>query len=77
MILPVGASSVREAVRYGSEVFHTLKKRLKDAGHNTNVGDEGGFAPNLKNAQAALDFIMESIEKAGFKPGEDIALGLD
>jgi len=77
MILPVGASSVREAVRYGSEVFHTLKKRLKDAGHNTNIGDEGGFAPNLKNAQAALDFIMESIEKAGFKPGEDIALGLD
>ncbi|MBB5701834.1 enolase [Ochrobactrum daejeonense] len=77
MILPVGASSIREAVRYGSEVFHTLKKRLKDAGHNTNVGDEGGFAPNLKNAQAALDFIMESIEKAGFKPGEDIALGLD
>ena len=77
MILPVGASSVREAVRYGSEVFHTLKKRLKDAGHNINVGDEGGFAPNLKNAQAALDFIMESIEKAGFKPGEDIALGLD
>ncbi|AIB20678.1 Enolase [Brucella suis bv. 2] len=77
MILPVGATSIREAVRYGSEVFHTLKKRLKDAGHNTNVGDEGGFAPNLKNAQAALDFIMESIEKAGFKPGEDIALGLD
>lgn len=77
MILPVGATSIREAVRYGSEVFHTLKKRLKDAGHNTNVGDEGGFAPNLKNAQAALVFIMESIEKAGFKPGEDIALGLD
>ncbi|AHA99387.1 MULTISPECIES: phosphopyruvate hydratase [Brucella] len=77
MILPVGATSIREAVRYGSEVFHTLKKRLKDTGHNTNVGDEGGFAPNLKNAQAALDFIMESIEKAGFKPGEDIALGLD
>ncbi|ENT57613.1 enolase [Brucella suis F8/06-1] len=77
MILPVGATSIREAVRYGSEVFHTLKKRLKDGGHNTNVGDEGGFAPNLKNAQAALDFIMESIEKAGFKPGEDIALGLD
>lgn len=77
MILPVGASSIREAVRYGSEVFHTLKKRLQKAGHNTNVGDEGGFAPNLKNAQAALDFIVESIEKAGFKPGEDIALGLD
>ncbi|MBV2144579.1 phosphopyruvate hydratase [Falsochrobactrum sp. TDYN1] len=77
MILPVGAPSFREAVRYGAEVFHTLKKRLKDAGHNTNVGDEGGFAPNLKNAQAALDFVMESIEKAGFKPGEDIAIGLD
>lgn len=77
MILPVGASSIREAVRYGAEVFHTLKKRLKDAGHNTNVGDEGGFAPNLKSAQAALDFIMESIVQAGFKPGEDIALGLD
>jgi enolase len=77
MILPIGASSFAEAVRYGSEVFHTLKKRLKDAGHNTNVGDEGGFAPNLKTAQHALDFIMESIEKAGFKPGEEIALGLD
>ncbi|PSH69358.1 phosphopyruvate hydratase [Phyllobacterium brassicacearum] len=77
MILPVGASSIAEAVRYGSEVFHTLKKRLKDAGHNTNVGDEGGFAPNLKTAQAALDFIVESIEQAGFKPGEEIAIGLD
>jgi enolase len=64
-------------VRWGSEVFHTLKKGLKDAGHNTNVGDEGGFAPNLKSAQAALDFIMGSIEKAGFKPGEEVALGLD
>ncbi|MEP7455553.1 phosphopyruvate hydratase [Phyllobacterium sp. SB3] len=77
MILPVGASSLAEAVRYGSEVFHTLKKRLKDAGHNTNVGDEGGFAPNLKSAEEALDFIVESIEKAGFKPGEEIAIGLD
>jgi enolase len=77
MIMPVGASSVREAVRWGSEVFHTLKKDLKDAGHNTNVGDEGGFAPNLKSAQAALDFVMASIEKAGFKPGEEIALALD
>ncbi|GGA85623.1 enolase [Brucella endophytica] len=77
MILPVGASSLRDAVRYGAEVFHTLKKRLKDAGHNTNVGDEGGFAPNLKSAEAALDFIVESIEKAGFKPGEEIAIGLD
>src|SRR5215813_9048814 len=74
MIVPVGAPSLAEAVRYGSEVFHTLKKRLKDAGHNTNVGDEGGFAPNLKTAQAALDFIVESIEQAGFKPGEDMAI---
>ena len=77
MILPVGASSIREAVQCGSEIFHTLKKRLKDAGHNTNVGDEGGFAPNLKSAQAALDFVMESIEKAGYTPGEQVALGLD
>ncbi len=77
MIMPVGAPSLREAVRWGSEVFHTLRRRLKDAGHNTNVGDEGGFAPNLKSAPQALDFIMESIEKAGYKPGEDVALGLD
>ncbi len=77
MILPVGAPSLRDAVRWGSEIFHTLKKRLKDAGHNTNVGDEGGFAPNLKNAQAALDFVVGSIEKAGFKPGEEVAIGLD
>ena len=77
MIMPVGAPTFREAVRWGSEVFHTLKKGLKDAGHNTNVGDEGGFAPNLKSAQAALDFVMASIEKAGFKPGKDVALALD
>jgi enolase len=77
MILPVGASSFAEGLRYGAEVFHTLKSELKKAGHNTNVGDEGGFAPNLKSAPSALDFIMESIEKAGFKPGEDVALGLD
>jgi len=77
MILPVGAANFREAVRYGAEVFHTLKKRLKDAGYNTNVGDEGGFAPDLKSAEAALDFIVESIEQAGFRPGKDIALGLD
>jgi enolase len=61
----------------GSEIFHTLKKRLKDAGHNTNVGDEGGFAPNLKSAEDALDFIMSSIEKAGFKPGVDVGIALD
>ncbi len=77
MIMPVGASSLREAVRWGAEIFHTLKKGLKEAGHNTNVGDEGGFAPNLKSAQAALDFIMGSIEKAGYKPGEQVALALD
>jgi enolase len=77
MILPVGAGNIREAVRMGSEVFHTLKKDLKQAGHNTGVGDEGGFAPNLKNAEAALDFIMASITRAGFKPGEDMFLGLD
>ena len=77
MIMPVGAPTLRDAVRWGSEIFHTLKKGLKDAGHKTNVGDEGGFAPNLKNAQAALDFVMQSIEKAGYKPGEDVAIALD
>jgi enolase len=77
MIMPVGAPTFRDAVRWGSEIFHTLKKSLKDAGHNTNVGDEGGFAPNLKNAQAALDFVMQSIEKAGYKPGDDVAIALD
>ena len=61
----------------GAEIFHTLKKALKDAGHNTNVGDEGGFAPNLPSAEAALDFVMKSIEKAGYKPGEDVVLALD
>ncbi|MDZ4086725.1 MAG: phosphopyruvate hydratase [Tabrizicola sp.] len=77
MIMPVGASDIREAVRMGSEVFHTLKKELSAAGHNTNVGDEGGFAPNLNSARDALDFILKSIEKAGYKPGEDIYLALD
>jgi enolase len=77
MILPVGAPSLAEAVRMGAEVFHTLKKALKDAGHNTNVGDEGGFAPNLPSAEAALDFIMKSIEQAGYKPGTDMVIGLD
>ena len=61
----------------GVEVFHTLKKALHDAGHNTNVGDEGGFAPNLKSADEALAFVMKAIEKAGYKPGEDVALALD
>ncbi|WP_455873052.1 phosphopyruvate hydratase [Rhizobium yanglingense] len=77
MIMPVGADSIREAVRMGSEVFHVLKKELSAQGHNTNVGDEGGFAPGLKSAPEALDFIMKSIEKAGYKPGDDICLGLD
>ena len=77
MIMPVGAPTVADAIRYGSEVFQALKKQLKDAGHNTNVGDEGGFAPNLKSAEAALDFIMKAIEKAGFKPGVDVVLALD
>lgn len=77
MILPIGADTFRDAVRMGSEVFHVLKKELASQGHNTNVGDEGGFAPGLSSAPAALDFIMKSIEKAGYKPGEEIALGLD
>ncbi|MGF9762665.1 phosphopyruvate hydratase [Microvirga sp. 0TCS3.31] len=77
MILPVGAPTLSEAVRIGAEVFHTLKKALKDAGHNTNVGDEGGFAPNLPSAEAVLDFIMKSIEQAGYKPGKDMVIGLD
>jgi enolase len=77
MVMPVGAPSLSEAVRMGAEVFHTLKKGLKDAGHNTNVGDEGGFAPNLPSADAALDFVMRSIEAAGYKPGEDLVIALD
>jgi enolase len=77
MIMPVGASDIREAVRMGSEVFHTLKKELQAAGHNTGIGDEGGFAPNLNSARDALDFILKSIEKAGYRPGEDIYLALD
>ncbi len=77
MIMPVGASSFAEGLRMGAEIFHTLKKKLHDAGHNTNVGDEGGFAPNIKSAEAALDFVMQAIETAGYRPGEDIALALD
>ncbi len=77
MIMPVSADNIREAVRMGSEVFHTLKKELSAAGHNTGIGDEGGFAPNLGSTREALDFIMKSIEKAGYKPGEDIYLALD
>jgi len=77
MIMPIGAETMADAVRTGAEIFHTLKKELKAAGHNTNVGDEGGFAPNLASAEAALDFILKAIEKAGYKPGEDVALALD
>jgi enolase len=77
MIMPIGAPTLAEAVRMGAEVFHTLRKALKDAGHNTNVGDEGGFAPNLPSAEAALDFILKAIKQAGFKAGEDIVLTLD
>ena len=69
MIMPVGATSFAEALRMGVEIFQTLKAALKDAGHNTNVGDEGGFAPNLKSADDALGFVMKSIEKAGYKAG--------
>ena len=77
MIMPVGAESFSEGLRMGVEVFQTLKSGLKDAGHNTNVGDEGGFAPNLKSADDALGFVMKSIEKAGYKPGDDVVLALD
>jgi enolase len=77
MIMPVGADTLADAVRWGAEVFQLLKAELKKAGHNTNVGDEGGFAPNLPSAEAALDFCMAAIEKAGFKPGKDMYIGLD
>jgi enolase len=77
MIMPVGAPSFREALRMGAEIFHTLKKALHEAGLNTNVGDEGGFAPNLKSADEALSFVMRAIEKAGYKPGDDVMLALD
>ncbi|WP_336279071.1 phosphopyruvate hydratase [Bartonella sp. CB175] len=77
MIIPVGAPTFKEAVRYGAEVFHTLKRRLKDAGYNTNVGDEGGFAPQFNDAEQAINFILESIIACGYKPGEQIAIGLD
>ncbi|MGA3002913.1 MAG: phosphopyruvate hydratase [Acetobacteraceae bacterium] len=77
MIQPVAAGTVADAVRMGSEIFATLKKELHDAGHNTNVGDEGGFAPNLKSAEEALSFIARSVEKAGYRPGEDVMFALD
>ncbi|MEZ8014245.1 MAG: phosphopyruvate hydratase [Ascidiaceihabitans sp.] len=77
MIMPVSASNIRDAVRMGSEVFHTLKGELSAAGLSTGIGDEGGFAPNISSTRDALDFILKSIEKAGYKPGEDIYLALD
>ncbi len=77
MVMPVGAPSFKEAVRMGSEIFHTLKGALKKAGLNTNVGDEGGFAPNLPSAEAALDFVMKAIDQAGYKAGKDVYLALD
>ncbi len=77
MIMPVAAETLAEAVRIGSEIFHTLKKELHSAGHNTAVGDEGGFAPNLSSTRDAIDFIMKSIEKAGYKPGKEVFLAFD
>ena len=77
MIQPVGAPTVADAIRVGSEIFHALKKALSDAGHNTNVGDEGGFAPNLKSADEALTFITQACEKAGYRPGDDVTFAID
>ena len=77
MIMPVGADTFKESLRMGAEIFHTLKKGLHAAGHNTNVGDEGGFAPNIGSAPEALDFVMQSVEKAGYEPGKDVYLALD
>jgi enolase len=77
MVMPVGAGSATEAIRMGSEIFHALRRKLADAGHNTNVGDEGGFAPNLASADAALGFVMQAVEAAGYHPGDDVVLALD
>jgi enolase len=77
MVMPVGADSLAEAVRWGAEIFHTLKKELHDAGHSTAVGDEGGFAPNIGSTTDALDFILKAVEKAGYKPGDNVMLALD
>ena len=77
MLIPLGAKNFREALRYGAEIFHTLKKLIDEKGMPTTVGDEGGFAPNLENNEAALQLIMQAIEKAGYKPGDDVAIGLD
>ena len=77
MIMPIGAPSIQESIRYGSEIFHTLKKILADKGHPTSVGDEGGFAPNLDHNEAAMDLILQAIEKAGYRVGDDVVLALD
>jgi enolase len=77
MVMPVGAENFAEALRMGAEIFHTLRKSLRDAGHNTNVGDEGGFAPNLKDADAALGFVSKAVEKAGYNPGDNVVFALD
>ncbi|CAO3409100.1 phosphopyruvate hydratase [Azospirillum largimobile] len=77
MIMPVGAETGADAIRMGSEIFQSLKKKLKDAGHNTNVGDEGGFAPNIGSTDEALGFVMKAIEAAGYKPGDDVMLAID
>jgi enolase len=77
MVMPVGAPNFAEALRMGAEIFHTLKSALKSANHNTNVGDEGGFAPNLPSAEAALDFVMQAVTKAGYKPGDNVVIALD
>ncbi|CAO3418991.1 phosphopyruvate hydratase [Azospirillum argentinense] len=77
MVMPVGAETGAEAIRMGAEIFQALKKKLKDAGHNTNVGDEGGFAPNLASTEDALGFVMKAIEAAGYKPGDDVMLAID
>jgi len=75
--MPIGAPTFSEALRYGAETFHALKKIIKAKGYTTSVGDEGGFAPNLKSNEEACELILESIETAGFKPGEDVAIALD
>jgi len=77
MIQPISAGTIADAVRMGAEIFHALKKKLQDAGHNTNVGDEGGFAPNLKSAEEALAFISSACEAAGYRPGDDVTFALD
>jgi len=77
MIMPVGATSFSEAIRMGAEVFHNLKSVLKEKGYSTNVGDEGGFAPNLKSNEEAVKLIIQAIKKAGYKPGEDVYIALD